>query len=92
MSKRCLLTDKEWNLLDDLTTAAKMDWFYLECYDKHGKTISLENLLDASVAFMVENLGGFDKNDVLELYELFARHNAVDSFMRHELLKFLKNA
>ena len=41
---------------------------------------------------MIENLGGFTENDVLELYELFARFNAVDSFMRNELLKFLKNS
>ena len=87
--KRYKISDSDWNLLAKLTDAAKMDWFYQEFY--HRKTVSREGLEDCTAAFLKENFHPFNLPELLSLYELFARYELVDDYMRSELAEYLSN-
>ena len=86
---RFKIPDDLWNLLSKLADNAKMDWFYDEFFGR--KTITRECLDDLSNAFNATNLYNLNYAEVLRLYELFAKHDLVDGFMRDELIQYFVN-
>lgn len=79
------ISHREWELLDKLTSKAKMDWFFDET-TKQKKTpnrneveyeykgyITAEQARDASCAFLAENFWGFTADELNEIKDCFVK-------------------
>ena len=84
---RVRITTEEWNLLYTICERAKMYWFYAEFHDR--KTVTRQCLEDSTSSFLAENMDALTDQQLLRLYEFYARYNLVDDFMRSELLKYM---
>ncbi|MBR2305797.1 MAG: hypothetical protein IKA48_01050 [Fibrobacter sp.] len=81
--KRYSITGREWGLLDRLTGAAKMDWFFGETTrrKKGGKSgeyeprgyLTDEQAESSSCAFIAENFRGFTREEIMEMRECLVR-------------------
>ncbi len=81
--KRYSITWREWCLLDRLTEAAKMDWFFEETTrrKKGGKPgeyepkgyLTKEQVESSSCAFLAENFHGFSREEIMEMREFYVR-------------------
>lgn len=77
--KRYSITGREWGLLDRLTGAAGMDWFYEEttrrkngAYEPKGY-LTKEQVESSSCAFLAENFYGFTRGEITEMREFYVR-------------------
>ena len=78
------ISPREWELLDKLTSNAKMDWFFdettkrikttnrSEMYEYKGY-ITAEQASDASCAFLAENFWGFLRSELNEIKDCFLK-------------------
>lgn len=79
------ITHREWELLDKLTSKAKMDWFFDETTKqkkiKNRKEVEYEykgyitsgQASDASCAFLAENFWGFLRSELEEIKDCFIK-------------------
>lgn len=78
--KRYSITGREWGLLDRLTGAAGMDWFFEETarrkkggeYGPKGY-LTKEQVESSSCAFLAENFYGFTRGEITEMREFYVR-------------------
>lgn len=78
--KRYSITGREWGLLDRLTGAAGMDWFFEETarrkkggvYEPKGY-LTDEQVESSSCAFLAENFHGFTRDEIMEVREFYVR-------------------
>lgn len=79
-NKRYSITGREWGLLDRLTGAARMDWFFEETtrrkrggeYEPKGY-LTKEQVESSSCAFLAENFYGFTRGEIMEMREFYVR-------------------
>lgn len=55
------------------------------------KTLTYEQIESSYCAFMHENFYGFSDEELLRLFELYARLGATDDFGRQEILMYFTN-
>lgn len=78
--KRYSITGREWGLLDRLTGAARMDWFFEETtrrkkggeYEPKGY-LTDEQAESSSCAFLAENFRRFTREEIMEMREFYVR-------------------
>ena len=86
--KRYSITEREWGLLDRLTSAADMDWFFDETTRRIRETpcgplVAIEyepkgyltegQVRNSSCAFLAEDLWRFTREEVMEMREFYVR-------------------
>lgn len=100
--RKTTISQHEWDLLEKLTSKAKMDWFFdattirksvknsncIECTPKGYLTSSQANC--SACAFIVPNFCGFTADELQEIRDCFVRCGIKADFLDCELEEWKK--